>query len=94
MGRRKSTIDNALDAILDVTELFWQVGAIVSILLAIVTYGTARYVHRLNSYTATEMMAIFDGFLWCAYILPIATGVFSLVFGVKAFNTYVRENWM
>ena len=38
MGRRKSTIDNALDAILDVTEVFWQVGAIVSILLAIVTY--------------------------------------------------------
>ncbi len=34
MGCRKSTIDNALDAILDVTEVFWLVGAIVFILLA------------------------------------------------------------
>ncbi|SBT61305.1 Uncharacterised protein [Plesiomonas shigelloides] len=90
MVRRKKKSDD-LGLLLDVTEVFWWVGGVISILLAVATVVLAIFIYKVGSAPVNDIMSVFKNIYWVAYILPAVTGFYSFIFGVKAWEVRLRD---
>lgn len=88
--RRKSNSDGILDALYDLTGLFWPVGAVVSTVLLFLSFNaydwvTNKYMIALSS---PNLVQLTQSFGWAIYSLPLILAVLAFIFGLKAYDSY------
>lgn len=90
---RRNSLDILIKDLFELTTHIWQVGAVVSILLAILTValfiGVTSFV---IGFEATEVLKVLEKVVWLAYILPLISGFFFYVFSVKTYRVYCEQN--
>jgi hypothetical protein len=92
MGRRSSTLEKLFEQIFEITGYFWQVGAVVTALLAFFTYKAAMWAHGLSSLSSNHITAAFEYFSWLFYLLPVILGVITFLFFTKTLEAYQSSN--
>ncbi len=92
MGRRKSSLEKLFEQLFEITECFWQVGAVVTAVLAFCTYKAAMWAHGLSSQPSTYITAVFEHFSWLFYLLPVMLGVITFFFLTKTLEAYQSSN--
>ena len=100
MGRRRRNsileelFEGLFDVLSDASDMFWQVGAVVSAVLMLMTFLTLDWVADQYAHAATSpyLGALINGIGWMLYLLPLMIAVFAVIFGVKAYQAYCREH--
>ncbi|MEJ1360720.1 MAG: hypothetical protein RPU43_03075 [Candidatus Sedimenticola sp. (ex Thyasira tokunagai)] len=93
MGRRKSTLEDLFDMLFDATGMFWQVGAVVSAIMAILAIWSFFWIQSLINTQAgsTSLGAIVESLSWLYYSLPLILGLIALLFGWKTYQVYLKQ---
>jgi hypothetical protein len=96
MGRRKrkSTSEGLFDVLSDLTDMFWQVGAVVGTVLMFVSFWTAdwaveQYIRASTSPYLGPSVHIFG---WIYFLLPLMIAAFAIFFGTKSYQAFCREH--
>lgn len=92
MGRRSSTLGRSFEQLFEFTGHFWQIGAIVTALLAFCTYKAAMWAHGFSLLPSTHITAVFEHFFWLFYLLPVMLGVITYMFCIKTLGAYQSNN--
>jgi len=87
MGRRrKSTSEGLFDVLSDLTDMFWQVGAVVGAVLMFVSFWTLDL--AVDQYTrasaSTLLGQLAQSFGWVYFLLPLMIAVLAVFFGVRS----------
>jgi hypothetical protein len=95
MGRRrkKTASEGLVDVLFDITDLFWQVGAVVSAVLTFVSFvaldwATDQYVRASASPFLGQLT---DSYGWVFFLLPLMIAGIAVMFGVKSYQSFCRE---
>lgn len=94
MARRKRKNEDLIDMMYEITEVFWQVGAVIT---AICTIGTLYSLDRaiLNYYTPPTSpisQIVHNSLGWTDFLIPFILFVFTMLFGLKTYSAYKRQN--
>jgi len=92
--RRKSTSEGLFDVLSDLTDMFWQVGAIVGTVLMVVSFWTLDL--AVNQYarasTSPYLGPSIQSFGWAYFLLPLMIAAFAIFFGAKSYQTFTRDH--
>ena len=92
MGRRrKNDLAEVVDGLLEIAGFSWHVGAVVTVILAGITYKLFSWVERLQEQATSPLEVILEQFGFLLYITPGISLFFTLVFAVKTITTYVES---
>lgn len=93
---KKSTIDELFDMLFDMTSYFWQVGAVVTILLLVFSYMAYEWVENLNSVgqSSRNLNILIESYGWALYSLPLVIVILAFIFGLKSYNTYQNNRFI
>ncbi|WAR46007.1 hypothetical protein [Methylomonas rapida] len=96
MGRRKrkSMSEDVFDVLSFLTDMFWQIGAVVGAVLMFVSFWTAdwavdQYIRASTSPYLGQSVHIFG---WIYFLLPLMIAAFAIFFGVKSYQSFCREH--
>ena len=95
MGKRKSVLDQFIEALFELTGYFWQVGAVVTVILSFLTYKSAVWAFEANTLTNTDNQvtaALLNNIGWVYYLFPLTFLIFTILFGAKSISVYLRNN--
>lgn len=92
MGRRNSTFERLFEELFEFTGYFWQIGAVVTALLAFCSYKAAMWAHGLSSLPSTHITAVFEHFSWLFYLPSVMLGVITVLFFIKMLDAYQSNN--
>jgi len=92
--RRKSTFEDLFDVLLDLTNMFWQIGAIVGTVLTFASFwaldwAVAQY---LRAATSPLLGPLIESFGLVYFLLPLMIAGLAIIFGVKSYQTFCREH--
>jgi len=92
--RRKSMSEDLFDVLYDLTDMFWQVGAIVSTVLMFVSFWTLdlaidQYARASTSPYLGPSVQIFG---WVYFLLPLMIAAFAIFFGAKSYQAFIRDH--
>lgn len=97
MSRRKrqSTTEDALELLFELTGLYWQIGAIVSVILTLVSFNTytwvdEQYVKALSSPFLGQLAYSYG---WVIYLLPLIILGLAMMFCMKSYDSYLRGHF-
>lgn len=95
MGRRRrSTSEELFDVLYDLTDMFWQVGAIVGAVLILASFWTLDW--TLDQYarasTSHYLEAFIQSFGWVYFLLPLMIAALAVIFGVKSYQAFCRDH--
>lgn len=97
MGRRKrqSTAEDALKLLFELTGLYWQIGAIASVILTLVSFNTytwvdEQYVKALSSPFLGQLAYSYG---WVIYLLPLIILGLAMMFCMKSYDSYLRGHF-
>lgn len=95
MARRKRTspLEDLLELFFELSGVFWQVGAV----LSLVFFGSGFYtlMDAIN-YVPPEtgfLRVVLNQYAWLRYAVPTVLFLFGFIFGMKAASTYERQNY-
>lgn len=91
MGRRSSSLEMLIDQLFEITGYVWQIGAVVTAILAFCTYKAAMLANGLTEQPTSHITAVFERFSWFFYIVPVMLGVLTFLLFVKTLETYQRR---
>lgn len=93
MGKRKSASEDLIDMLFEATGIFWQVGAVVSVVIAILSGWSFFWIESLieNQAGSTSVGAVVESLSWLYYSLPIILGLIAVLFGWKTYQAYVSQ---
>jgi len=90
--RRTSLLEDLLDIFFELSGMFWQVGVILSIgFLAGGLYSIPAIDQTVANNGLLTVLA--NAYSWFFYLIPLMFFVLSFVFGVKAVDTYQKQNY-
>ncbi len=96
MGRRKrkSMSEDVFDVLSFLTDMFWQIGAVVGAVLMFVSFWTAdwavdQYIRASTSPYLGQSVHIFG---WIYFLLPLMIAALAVLFGVKSYQAFCREH--
>ncbi|MGE6454361.1 hypothetical protein ACQKC5_18445 [Shewanella baltica] len=92
MGRRNSTFERLFEELFEFAGYFWQIGAVVTALLAFCSYKAAMWAHGLSSLPSTHITAAFEHFSWLFYLPSVMLGVITVLFFIKTLDAYQSNN--
>ncbi|MCU7836719.1 MAG: hypothetical protein KZQ83_15900 [gamma proteobacterium symbiont of Taylorina sp.] len=92
---RQKTIDQFIDMLFDLTDLFWQVGITIAVLSSYATYETLMFAIKHNSeISASNRIASVVlseiGMIW--YLFPIFFGFMAIIFARRAYQVFIKQN--
>lgn len=91
MAKRKSIIEELFDALFDITGFIWQVGAIVTVILTLVSIRSFIWVTEVRTQDSAAATLIFEHFSWVFYAIPILIGFIAWLFALKTYQTYQKH---
>ncbi len=92
--RRKSTSEGLFDVLYDLTDMFWQAGAIVSAVLMFVSFWTLDLaVDQYARASTSQYLGTFtQSFGWVYFLLPLMIAALAILFGAKSYQAFSREH--
>lgn len=92
--RRKSTLEDLLDVLTDLTDMFWQVGAIVSAVLIFMSFWTLDLAVDQYARVSASILPrpLAQNLGWMYFLLPLMIAAFAVFFGVKSYHTFARDH--
>jgi TRAP-type C4-dicarboxylate transport system permease small subunit len=95
MGRRrkKTTTENLFDVLFDITDLFWQVGAVVSTVLMFVSFAALDWAtdQYIKASASPHLGQLTESYGWVIFLIPLMIAGIAFMFGVKAYQSFCRE---
>jgi hypothetical protein len=92
--RRKSMSEDLFDVLTDLTDMFWQVGAVISAALMLVSLWTLDWVvdqsERASASPLLGPLAQSFGFVY--FLLPLMIAALAVIFSLKAYQTFTRDH--
>ncbi len=79
----------------ELTGFVWQIGAAVTatlLFLSYMAYGWAENLNTIGERTAA-LSAVIANVGWAVYLLPLILTILAVLFGVKTFDTYIKERF-
>lgn len=93
MGRRNSRLEELLEQLWKLTGYFWQVGVAITLLLAYLTYRAYNWISSVEqSSSGKPINAFFEQFYWLYYFIPLLFLFLTVVFGLKSYASYRKQN--
>lgn len=92
--RRKSTSEGLFDVLSDVTDMFWQVGAIIGAVLTLASFWTLDLAidQYIRASTSPYLGPSIQSFGWVYFLLPLMIAAFAIFFGAKSYQVFSREH--
>lgn len=92
--RRKSTSEGLFDVMSDLTDMFWQVGAIVGTVLIFASFWTLDWAldQYIRASTSPYLGPSIQSFGWVYFLLPLMIAAFAIFFGAKSYQAFCREH--
>jgi len=92
--RRKSTSEDLFDVLYDLTDMFWQVGAIVGAVLMFATFWTLDWaVDEFVRASASPLLGpLAQSFGWVYFLLPLIIAALAVIFEAKSFQAFCRDH--
>lgn len=97
MGRRKrqSTTEDALELLFELTGFYWQIGAVASFMLLLLSFCTftwidEQYVKALSSPYLGQLAYSYG---WVIYLLPLIILGLAMMFCMKSYDSYLRAHF-
>jgi hypothetical protein len=90
--RRKSTSEDLLDVLFDLTDIFWPIGAFVSTVLFFASFWTFDWAidQYLRASVSHLLGSLIHSFGWVYFLLPLMTAVIAFIFGVKTYQSFSK----
>jgi hypothetical protein len=97
MGRRRkqSTAEEMLDLIFDMTGTYWQIGAVFSIMLMVVSFVTYNWVNEqyLKALSSPYLSQLAHSYGWAFYSIPLLLVGIAVLLGLKSYVSYRKEHF-
>ena len=92
--RRKAAAEELFDVLIDLTDIFWEVGAAVTAVLTFATFWTLDWaVEEFIRASASPLLEpLVQRFGWVLFLLPLVIATLTIIFGVKSFKAFCREH--
>jgi len=92
--RRKSTSEDMFDVLTDLTDMFWQVGAVVGTVLMFASFWTFDFaVDQYTRASASPLLGpLTQNLGWLYFLLPLMIAAFAIFFGAKSYQTFTRDH--
>lgn len=92
--RRKSISEGLLDVLSDLTDMFWQVGAVVGAVLMFVSFWTADWAvdQYIRASTSSYLGPSIQTFGWVYFLLPLMIAVLAVIFAAKSYQAFARDH--
>ena len=93
MGKRKSILEDLFDVLFESTGMMWQVGAVVSIVLAFLSVRAFFRVQTWseNATNSSNLAPLAETLTWLLYGLPLMIGLVAIVFAIKTYQVYTDQ---
>ncbi|MBL1320694.1 MAG: hypothetical protein COA63_006485 [Methylophaga sp.] len=94
MAKRKSDLEKLFDDLYELTELFWPIGAIVSVLLTMAGFTSLNWVSEIKLDRSRFLIeALNDSWIgYLPYLLPIVIFLLAIIFALRSLNVFLRQN--
>ena len=97
MGRRRrqSPAEDLLNLIFDMTGMFWQIGAVVSAVLMLVSFtafdwANDQYAKTLSSPYLSQLAQSYG---WVFYLIPLMIAGIAIMLGLKSYESYRKSQF-
>ncbi len=92
--RRKSMSEDLFDVLSDLTDMFWQFGAVVSAALMFASFWTADWAvdQYIRASTSPYLGPSIQSFGWVYFLLPLMIAALAILFGAKSYETFTRDH--
>ncbi len=90
--RRKSDINGVFDMLFELTNLFWQVGAVVTAALLFLSFIAYRWAVDQNAAAESSALLapIIENIGLVFYLLPLMLVALACIFGAKTYGVYCK----
>ena len=93
MARKNAILAELLEQFFELTGYFWQVGFVISNLFIYFAYKSYDWVSSMEKTTQSKpIMVAFEQFSFFLYLLPVSMLVISVIFALKTYSTYRKQN--
>ncbi len=94
MNRQKTMIDELVTLFLEFNGLFWQVSAVLTVFLSIVTAQSLMWIIAVQNQaiSAGSGLDVIGKFSNMFYVFPFVTAIVSLRFAMQTYNVYATQN--
>lgn len=92
MARRSSPLEDLLEGLFEFTDIFWQVGAV----MTLVFFGGGLYslIETMSYQPPTGSLTVLVKELgWMRYLIPATLFFLGFIFGIKTYSAYRRQNY-
>lgn len=92
--KRKSISEDLFDVLSDLTDMFWQVGAVVSAVLMFVSFWAADWAvdQYIRASTSPYLGPSIQSFGWVYFLLPAMIAALAIFFGAKSYQAFTRDH--
>lgn len=92
--RRKSTSEGLFDVLTDLTDIFWQVGAVVGAVLMFFSFWTLDLAvdQYARASASTLLGQLAQSFGWVYFLIPLMIAALAVILGLKSYQTFCRED--
>jgi len=92
--RRKSMSEDLFDVLSDLTDMFWQVGAVVGAVLMFVSFWALDLAvdQYARASASTLLGPLAQSFGWVYFLLPLMIAAFAIFFGAKSYQAFIRDH--
>lgn len=95
MGRKskESALELLFSQFWEMTEYFWQVGAVITVMLLCGAAASAVWVINFErSLTDSPINQIFQNLSWLFYLIPLVILGVTFLFGRWTYFSYLKQN--
>lgn len=89
--RRRSPLEDLFEVMSGFTDLFWQVGLIITLMF--LAGGFHLLTEAINYQPSVLLAQLEKQFGWIRYVIPVMFFLFSFIFGTKTYSAYKKQNF-
>lgn len=92
--KRKSMSEDVFDVLSYLTDMFWQIGAVVGAVLMFASFWTADWAveQYIKASTSPYLGPSIQIFGWLYFLLPLMITALAVFFGMKSYLSFCREH--
>ena len=93
MARRNSIPEELVEQLFELTGYIWQVGTVVTLSLLFLSYKSYSWVDSIVADgEGRPIMAALEKLSWILYSLPAIILFIAVIFALKTYTTYRKQN--
>ncbi|MBU2869184.1 hypothetical protein [Colwellia sp. E2M01] len=93
MARRNSILEELVEQLFELTGYIWQVGTVVTLSLIFLSYKAYAWVDSIVADAeGRPIMAALEKLSWILYSIPAILLFVAVVFALKTYTTYRKQN--